>query len=222
MKLIALTCLASMASAEISKAVSDHARSNHKKDRNLNIILGPTLDTIRSYGCWCDFDTPVGNGRGHPIDEADALCRTLSEGYQCAMMDVEAASGVDDCVPWEVNYNAGTGGGVPGLVSNCQAVNSDLCAQFACMVEGSFSLNIISVFLSFGSIDPNNNHSAGFNVKNDCPVNSGSQTDDRACCGELPFRFPFKPVNKECCGAQTYDPSLMDCCADDVPRFSCV
>jgi len=228
MKLIIFSALAAFANADLEASIGSALREQRKSldkaaYRNLNLILGSNIDTIKNYGCWCNFDQPVGTGKGHPVDETDALCRTLSEGYQCAMMDVETATGVDNCVPWEVSYNAGTGGGIPGLVTNCEALNADLCAQFACMVEGSFSLNIITNFLTFGAIDPANNHNnGGFDHRASCPVQSGSQTELRECCGELPFRFPFKPVNKECCGAQTYDPSLMDCCADNIPRFSCI
>jgi len=219
-----ISVIANIISAAVENAVLTAVRSNSnlRKDRNLNLILGSSLDTIRTYGCWCNFLSPVGNGKGHPIDSVDGLCKTLSEGYQCAMMDVETATGVDDCIPWTVDYNSGTGGGAAGLVSNCQALNSELCAQFACMVEGTFSLNVINEFLSFGAIDPANAHINNFDFNANCPTQSGTQTDLRECCGQLPFRFPFKPVNKECCGAQVYDPSLMDCCNDDVPRFSCV
>merc|ERR1712159_188462 len=143
-------------------------------------------------------------------------------GYDCAMMDVAAATGTDDCVPWYVPYASGVSFGIGALVDTCNNVNDDLCAQYACMVEGAFVTNIIQAFLNFGSVNPDHLHANGFDIRASCPVNGGDQTDERQCCGVLPFRYPYKPIDRECCGASTYDPSIMDCCSDDVPGFSCV
>merc|ERR1712228_65413 len=46
---------------------------------------------------------------------------------------------------------------------------------------------------------------------------------ERACCGEHPHRFPYKPLSGErgCCGGQTFDTTLQECCADNVARISC-
>merc|ERR1719189_2912747 len=129
------------------------------------------------------------------------------------------------------------------------------------MAEGAFVINIIGAFLNIGtvnpanlpqngfdflascpvnsgtqtderaccgvlpfrypykSVNPANLPQNGFDFRASCPVNSGTQTDERACCGVLPFRYPYKPVDRECCGASTYDPSMMDCCSDNVPKF---
>ena len=61
------------------------------------------------YGCWCNFDSDkhnmAGRGRGKPMDDWDASCRVLQEGYECAAMDAEARG--DDCEPWAVGYPSG-------------------------------------------------------------------------------------------------------------------
>lgn len=192
-------------------------------DRNVGIILGDALDSIDNYGCWCYFDENHGKGRGSPIDGVDAICKNLHMGYDCAMMDYAESQGVDDCVPWEVVYNSGLAFGIGALVDSCNSANTgDLCAQYACMVEGAFMHHMIQAFLALGSVNPDHKHDNGFNPRDNCPVNGGDQTDERQCCGILPYRYPFKPLDRECCGASTFDPAIMDCCSDDVPRFSCV
>ena len=194
--------------------------------RSINQILGDdAFAAIDQYGCWCYFENDHGRGKGAPVDSVDAMCKNLAMAYDCAMMDVAEETGVDDCVPWEVSYNAGLSFGIGALVPTCRDLNpgpDNLCAQYACMAEGAFVINVISAFLNIGTVNPMMQAKNGFDHSSSCQVNAGTQTDERKCCGVLPYRFPYKPIDKECCGASTYDPSMMDCCADNVPRFSCV
>lgn len=193
-----------------------------KVTRSLQQTLGASIEHINNYGCWCYFGENHGSGRGAPVDSVDAMCKNLAAAYDCAMMDYAEATSSDDCVPWEVDYNAGISFGIGGLVDNCNNLNQDLCAQYACMAEGAFVINIIGAFLNVGTVNPMHKHVNGFDIRASCPVNSGTQTDERQCCGVLPFRYPYKPVDRQCCGAATYDPSMMECCSDNIPKFSCV
>lgn len=36
------------------------------------------------YGCWCYFGDDHGKGIGGPIDQIDAMCKKLHDGYTCA------------------------------------------------------------------------------------------------------------------------------------------
>merc|ERR1712066_634720 len=237
MKLIYLTCFAAIKASKesmnssIIKIIKADADGTANVDdttkaeaRSVSVTLGDdAMSNLEDYGCWCYFDDKHGTGKGAPVDAVDAMCKNLAQAYDCAMMDYADATGNDDCVPWEVSYNAGISFGIGALVDTCNQVNAnDLCAQYACMAEGSFIINIISAFLNIGTVNPAHKHDNGFDIRASCPVNSGSQTDERQCCGILPFRYPYKPVDKECCGAATYDPSLMECCSDNIPKFSCV
>ena len=39
------------------------------------------------------------------------------------------------------------------------------------------------------------------------------------CCGAYPERFPYKAtISKKCCGSQTYNPFIMQCCSGDEIR----
>ena len=55
------------------------------------------------YGCWCYFDKDHGKGHGQPVDEFDTYCQHLHQGYDCAMLDAEAA-GEPECIAWETEY----------------------------------------------------------------------------------------------------------------------
>ena len=49
---------------------------------------------VRNYGCWCYFDDEDNDGRldaprGPPRDYLDDMCRSLHQGYECAMMDLQ-------------------------------------------------------------------------------------------------------------------------------------
>lgn len=186
-------------------------------------LLGPVnFEAIENYGCWCHFNENHGKGKGAPIDSIDAMCKNLAQAYDCAMMDYAEATGNDDCVPWEASYVQAPTFNINAVVDLCNAMNNDLCAQYACMAESSFVLNVLGTFLQGGdAVNENNKIDNGFDHRASCPVNSGTQTDERKCCGILPFRYPYKPVDRECCGAATYDPSLMECCSDNIPKFSC-
>lgn len=227
MKVIATLSLASYASAGIKKMMNEVAIGVNKVaalDRNINTVVGDdAFANIDQYGCWCYFDEDHGAGKGSPVDGLDRVCKTLSHCYDCAILDIINDTGADTCVPYEVSYLSGAGFGIDGIQFTCETNNADACAQYACMCEGIFVFRLIEALTSFPpTIDPANQASNGFNHRENCPVNSGSQTDERQCCGILPFRFPFKPVDRECCGVATFDPSLQDCCSDGVPRFSCV
>merc|ERR1712000_267674 len=68
-------------------------------------------------GCWCYFDDDHGRGKGQPIDDLDGVCKTLHEGYECAMRDAEAEG--TTCVPWEVAYVSAIGGATTTLQEAC-------------------------------------------------------------------------------------------------------
>jgi len=63
-------------------------------------ITSGSLRSLHEYGCWCYFYDDVGRGKGTPVDEIDGFCKTLNEGYQCAIIDSENA-GIE-CSPWEI------------------------------------------------------------------------------------------------------------------------
>ena len=139
------------------------------------------------------------------------------------MMDYKEETGNNDCIPWEVDYNSGISQGLDAIVHTCRQVNQELCSQYACMAESVFVIKMIRTFLAYGQVHPENQIKNGFNFKEECNLGkSVSGSNERECCGELPYRYPFRVTDdRSCCGVSTYDPNLMECCDDNVARFGC-
>merc|ERR1712187_378735 len=190
------------------KLVPSSLQWKHRKRR-------PNLD---EYGCWCYFYDNVGRGKGTPVDEIDGFCKTLGDGYQCAILDSEAAG--ESCIPWEVTYNPGTGAGVNPRDS-CNTLNTDNCARYSCAVEGQFTDSLFAFLLSGAQINYQDyGHNFGDNpfdpIHNEgCPVKPGVKgvSGEKACCGAYPYRFPYKTLDgdRACCGARTYNTQLLNC-----------
>lgn len=181
-----------------------------------------TLANLQSFACWCHFEDQHGKGRGRPLNEIDALCKVLHDGYECAMLDNDDAA-FGECIPWEEQYNSATGFGGSSLAEECDAVNAvDTCAARACKVEGHFVTAIFDLFMQGIFADPALKKDNGFMIEQECPTKSG-QPSDKACCGIYPIRFPFKSYGGErgCCGVKTYSLDVLTCCPDGIAKMSC-
>merc|ERR1711881_329921 len=104
----------------MEKALEEQIAAINSSSRSIKPFLGPVLGRIEHYGCWCYFDNDNGLGKGQPVNELDSFCRTLHEGYECAIFDGENEG--DSCVPWEVNY-LGASANVPrdSILNVCAA-----------------------------------------------------------------------------------------------------
>lgn len=83
--------------------------------RTFNGNLAVAIKAMNNMGCWCYFGEDHGKGKGPPLDELDEICKTLADGYDCAMIDYEndpktGHSHNDICIPWEVEYKSALGG----------------------------------------------------------------------------------------------------------------
>ena len=136
-------------------------------------LSAATIQNLNEYGCWCYFDQDHGRGKGHPVNEIDAICKTLHDGYECAMMDWEEerphlVAQNKLCVPWEVRYNSATDLGGTSLVDACTQNNRKICSQRACMIEGQFVLSIYQLVIDFYEPDASAKHSNGFDPTKMC------------------------------------------------------
>merc|ERR1711981_887013 len=211
--------------------------NNQTVMRSLDAIWAQEMiNSIDSYGCWCYFQEDHGKGRGPPANEVDAQCKMLHDGYECIILDA-LDEGDDDCVPWDEKYNSGTGLGLVAtdpennnngraLRKSCQRSNrNSKCAQRTCIVEGFFVMQIFKHFLAGVQFDPSLKHSLGvWDRIEDCPIKSGVDTE-KECCGTYPHRFPFKLATlggaRNCCGENTYNPDVMECCPGNVAKIQC-
>merc|ERR1712110_414313 len=183
-----------------------------------------TMSTINRYGCWCYFEDDHGKGKSQPVNEVDAWCKTLHEGYDCAMIDAEEMGATDECVPWEIDYSSANQGTVEEVIDDCNAKNTDdACARAACIVEGKFVMDIFQAFLGGLQLDQSVKHENGFDVMAMCPTKGISGESEKSCCGVYPYRHPFKTFggNRACCQSKTYDVNILTCCDDGRARMTC-
>lgn len=156
------------------------------------------------------------------MNDVDAACKLLHDGYECAIIDSRAEN--EECVPWNTPYNSSTGMGGNNLVDECTTSNlNSKCGERACIIESQFVSTLISQYMKGFQIDPAYKHSTGFDIESGCPTKSNSRESEKSCCGYYPYRHPYKTYGDErkCCGLKTYDSKLLECCNDGKARGSC-
>lgn len=194
--------------------------------RQFTGAIGDQVAKLNEYGCWCYFYNDHGRGKGQPVDETDGFCKTLHEGYECAMRDAEDEG--NSCTPWEVSYVSGTNQ-VEGVAAACATNNAgDNCAIAACTVEGFFVETIFAFAFSGSQADFDSfEHAKGFDAGTDagCPVKKGTPgtSSEKGCCGAYPHRYPFKTLDGEraCCGTRTYNTNILKCCGNGQVKTNC-
>lgn len=216
----------------------------------LRMIEKSNVQAIDQYGCWCYFQSDHGLGKGTVMNEIDGYCKTLHEGYSCAMIDGEINYEIvnqsgstqvseQSCIPWEIEYKSGLGIGNGFLTSitqqqltdECNSRNSKNCQRSACIIEGWFVISFLKFIMTGEQINPDYKHSNGkFDPKQMCKRSISENPDPlfeleyvNKCCGEQPFRFPYKSLNGDrgCCSGKTYNTELSECCADGGVRLVC-
>jgi hypothetical protein len=189
--------------------------------------IGQQVDKLNEYGCWCYFYNDHGRGKGQPVDESDGFCKTLHEGYECAIRDAEDRG--DACTPWEVTYVSGINQNA-GVAAACADFNAgNDCAIAACTVEGYYVETVFAFAFSGSSPDFDQfSHANGFDADptQGCPVKKGAggnYSPERSCCGSYPHRFPFKTLDGEraCCGSRTYNTQILKCCGNGQVKTNC-
>lgn len=218
--LIAASALVAMVAADFNQIVSSAGDADDGTvgggERGFGSFAA-VVTSMNGKGCWCYFDEDVGSGKGKPSSALDELCKTLHNGYECAMRDAEDEG--DSCTPWEVTYTVGSG--QAGAVAECTATNAgNNCATRACIVEQTFVAGLVDFFiLQQGSISV-------LDGPFDCSTASANTgVSAKSCCGSYPDRFPFRTNNgdRACCGTRTYNTQTLSCCDADSSsvKFNC-
>jgi len=225
-KIFSTVALFGAAQANLQTQVDAIVDGNDVAARAFSGQIATTIANLNEYACWCYFNEDHGRGKGTPIDAIDETCKTLHDGYECAMRDAEDEG--TTCVPWEVSYQSAVGGNGQTIVEECSTVNSgNNCAARACTIEGTFVANLLEIFVGGGAaINNDHKHSNGFDVATGCPVKkNGGGPSNKQCCGNYPDRFPFKTVggDRKCCGNRTFNSLTLKCCDADssTVKFNC-
>ena len=227
-----LSCAAMVQAKTINQIATDVMEYAGTKTRSYNGHLLAAVKSMNQMGCWCYFGDDHGRGKGPALDEIDNICKVLSDGYDCAMIDhEEETSGkrgrnAEECVPWAVEYNSGLGGSDAELYEVCFAKNPrNNCAARACIVEGNFISSLTMYFINGGSVQLENKVENGFDPTQMCVGRKGVNSKEKSCCGQYPGRFPFKTLGGErsCCGTRTYNTMALECCDGEkgVIKSSC-
>ena len=204
------------------------AQTQRQTGRSFGGQLQTAIESMNEMSCWCYFGDDHGRGRGPVMDEIDQICKTLADGYDCAMIDHEEElrrNSNDDCVPWDVDYRSAVGGTSEQLTEACNRLNRNKCAARACIVEGNFISSLTLHFISGGSVNMDYKHENGFDHVSQCVGKAGVPADEKRCCGKYPMRFPYKPMGgeRDCCGIKTYNTFALECCdaGTGLVRASC-
>jgi len=184
-----------------------------------------SMGLLANYGCWCYFETNHGKGRGRPVDQIDAFCQSLHQGYECIIIDNDQTG--TPCDPTTEPYVAVAGFNLSeqDVIDQCEANNPvGTCSAQACKVEGWFVQRYLSYTLTGGSIDQNKRHENGFDISQECPISDGIKSE-KSCCGDYPSRFSYKHYNgaRDCCAGskKTYNTLMFECCNDGSIQTSC-
>jgi len=208
---------------KVAAAVNNNETITAAKLRSISATFAAVFESFNGYGCWCYFEDEHGQGRGQAVDEVDQLCHELANGYDCAMMDTNNV-----CVPWEVSYVSGMGGGFNGIMTNCETFNpNSACGQTACKIEGFFVQKMFNQIMMGNGVNPAY-HNSNFDAASECVTYLGGGPADKECCGVHPWRKPFHTRGgaNACCAdttteAKIYNTLSHDCCFDGEVRENC-
>lgn len=181
------------------------------------------LSKLYNYGCWCYFDDDHGKGKSQPVNDFDAICKVLHDGYECIILDSIVAG--SSCIPWDETYvsAASTGFTEGNELEDCQTANpGNDCAIRSCAVEKRFISTMISLLFSSAAFDDSKQHSSGFDPELDCTRIPGPASP-KECCGDYPMRFPYRTLNgdRQCCNGATFNAAVTSCCSDGTVAISC-
>jgi len=221
-----------------SKIISNATGPNDRAFADNQFSL--SLAQASNYGCWChDLAVHTGKGKSKPLDKLDALCKRLSDGYDCAAMDAEAEG--ETCAAWEENYTNEDGDAIEcGTLQTQEDVLAlgftqdqiqflginivSKCTVQACKIEQDFVNKVAKLFLE--EPDSSNADYAHDSVNFDSEAQCESKKCEtqhcdgvKQCCGSVPGRRTYKDKSdegnlRECCGETVYLSTVMECCAD--------
>jgi len=185
---------------------------DHCPDGNCGVTFG--LGPIWGYGCWCNFDQDLMEGRGRPQNKYDEICRDMQLCLRCARFDGKNEG--YECDPITQSY--GMQGG-PDFASRCSAGNpDDECAAHTCTCEQQLLADFVGLAFQTHPVsvvyEPEFKHGAGFDYEATCPPPQ-QPTHEMDCCGLYPARFPYGVGNpyKDCCRNEAiFNPLGEECC----------
>merc|ERR1711981_908173 len=160
------------------------------------------------------------------MDKFDDACKVLHEGYDCAMID----NGDDGtCIPWEQDYSIFQIYSRMNVFQECTKQNKgNDCAIRSCTIELNFIFFLFEKYFQNHFPHRMNRHENGFVPNDEClpKTDYGEYYEDQidVLFSESSNRGFVEPEDGKhaCCGSKTYNTHLMDCCAPDDVRNTCL
>lgn len=180
-----------------------------------------SLEKYLYYGCYCfpDGDQKLFSGYGDAVDEVDKACRRLQTCYRCVGVDY----GQEECINTKGYKFSGVVDPVTGkkdIICKNKKLN---CGAAQCECDRQLAFQLAEMEITW---NPNNqgNKYGMFDRASQCNVQERSATINHdietKCCGHYPERTPYAANGpngvRNCCGAKTYDPRLLECCPGNV------
>lgn len=158
----------------------------------LQASTSPILAAINPYGCWCNFENMPSQYGGQPIDEIDAACKVLQEGYRCLQLDHD-----QNCQVTAETYQApprymgirNEEQLLSKLKSHCSRVHSgteNSCGYRLCAIEAFFINTLFMHMMSGKRVNMKYSHRLGFNPEENC-IRKNSATYDVTGFGRNDF-----------------------------------
>ena len=238
--LVSITCLSVSISASLRENLKSLSKVNSPSLRAFQNHIADGFDALNGYGCWCYLDEswrddnlavmnkPSIQAHGKTVDVLDEACKNLINSYKCIEIDAEEA-GIDDCDAQAVNYTPFDYFGSNGqtVKENCEENNVGFCAQSACIVEGTFTLNFLAFVIpgqsvgdhpAFNASYVHLNKGGSFDPDVECPGIANPVGSERECCGDFvnlnrhPFRLFSGFTTRSCCNGEVINNELDQCC----------
>jgi len=180
-----------------------------------------SLEKYLYYGCYCfpDGHNKLFSGYGDAIDEVDKACRKLQTCYRCVGVDY----GQEECINTKGYKFAGVIDKATGKKDIICKNKKQNCGAAQCECDRQLAFQLMEMEITW---NPNNqgNKYGMFDRASQCNVQERSATINHdietKCCGHYPERSPYAANGpngvRNCCGAKTYDPRLLECCPGNV------
>lgn len=174
---------------------------------------------LMNYGCHCfngDLTQPFySGGRGTPVNELDAICRSHNWCRACTKEFSNSSQGCSnpDHNVYDVEFKSGND---ISCSNSFGAIND--CGLHFCQCDRQFALDIKNYFVreyldvSTGIVDYQPDLQFWKNRKNSqvdpvfaadyqayCKIDGGYSGAKNACCGDLPYSRPYFTGTHECC-----------------------
>lgn len=155
---------------------------------------------IYGYGCYCNFQSEITKGFGHPVDEHDAACQEMQLCTRCLEINLEENNNLCDLSTTDYETNPVFNVQNQRFQSNCMGDNSgNDCAIGLCQCHMEFLNQIASISGATSSLAFKHENNFDRFDQNNCPRTFNAKPAGQGCCGDSPAWRPYNPFVNDCC-----------------------